>query len=57
MISIPTQRTYPTVGSLDMLTVNFVGNRSAAAQLVRGDLGLVRPEPGGGTARLGVSAG
>ncbi|HEY9478263.1 MAG TPA: PDZ domain-containing protein [Microbacteriaceae bacterium] len=27
MISIPTQRTYPTAGSLDMLTVNFVGNR------------------------------
>jgi Lon-like protease len=27
MISIPSQRTYPTSGSLDMLTVNFVGNR------------------------------
>ena len=28
MISIPTEKTYPTSGSLDLLTVNFVGNRS-----------------------------
>ena len=28
MISIPTEQTYPTSGSLDLLTVNFVGNRS-----------------------------
>lgn len=27
MISIPTEKTYPTSGSLDLLTVNFVGNR------------------------------
>jgi Lon-like protease len=28
MIAIPTEKTYPTSGSLDLLTVNFVGNRS-----------------------------
>ncbi|GAB3033549.1 PDZ domain-containing protein [Parafrigoribacterium mesophilum] len=28
MISIPTEKTYPTSGTLDLLTVDYVGNRS-----------------------------
>ena len=46
LISIPGEKTYPTEGSLDLLTVSVVGNREHPAELVRG-----RAAPGSTRAR------